>query len=65
MVQKASDHAHGGGLAGSIWAKETQHVTPVDSKTHIVNGEQIAEALAETLDFDQSRHGLLLRHATN
>src|SRR5512133_3947774 len=51
--------AQGGGLAGPVGAQEADHGALVDLEAEVVDGDDLPEALGESLDGDDG-HSLLL-----
>src|SRR6266536_2867447 len=56
---QAEQHAQGGGLAGPVGAEKACHGALVDLEAEVVDGDDVAEALGESLDGDDG-HGVLL-----
>jgi hypothetical protein len=55
---QAQEHPQGGGLAGPVGAEEAGHRPRVDVEAEVVDGEHVAEPLAEPLHAD-GRHGAI------
>ena len=51
---KAGDHFHGGGLAGTIWTKKTQHFAAPNAKRNVVDGDRVSKSLGEFRNFDHA-----------
>ena len=48
----ACDHPHGGGLASSVGAQETEQLARLHFEVYVVHGCEIAEPLGQVLNFD-------------
>jgi len=46
-AQDGGEDAHGGGLAGPVGAEQPEHGAHRDVEVHAVDGDHVAEALAE------------------
>jgi hypothetical protein len=49
--QHPEDDAHGGGLAGAVGADEPEHLPLGDGEREVVEGDQVAVAAGQALQF--------------
>lgn len=50
---QAQDHVEGGGLACAIGSEEGDHLAGADGEIKVVNGDEVAEGLAQTAGTDR------------
>src|SRR6185312_8125306 len=53
--QEPRDHAHGGGFAGAVGAKQAQHLARFHAYAQCVHGSQVAVAPRQLVGFDHAR----------
>ena len=57
-VAQPAEHTHGSGLAGAVGAQETENLAPPDFERNAVDGDEIAEPLAQSANgYDRVIHG--------
>src|SRR3990172_452989 len=55
--QQRRQHANSAGLAGSVWADETEQIPLVDRQVQVFDRSQLAIGLAQIADFHEGAHG--------
>jgi hypothetical protein len=47
---QAAQHPHGGRLAGTVWANETENGSSLDCQGEVLHGTNIPETLAQAVE---------------